>query len=71
MDDFKPPGDLSLNADVPSNWENWKQLFELYQRSYIVRYETPGSPMVKLPTVAHQAVTVLHHDLRATHTHTE
>ena len=30
MDDLKPPGHLSFDGDVPSNWENWKQLFELY-----------------------------------------
>ena len=30
MDDLKPPSHLSFDGDVPSNWENWKQLFELY-----------------------------------------
>ena len=30
MDDLKPFSHLSFDGDVPSNWENWKQLFELY-----------------------------------------
>ena len=30
MDDLKPFSHLSFDGDVPSKWENWKQLFELY-----------------------------------------